>query len=80
MKRKALFLLAIASVVMLALPTKAWADGMNEALEESSIKKKGVTARWLPYSMQSYAHRYGSPRNWTIVLTCARVSCLVFSL
>ena len=51
MKRKALFLLAIASVVMLALPTKAWADGMNEAQKESPIKKKikGVTARWLPY-------------------------------
>ena len=40
MKRKALFLLAIASVVMLALPTKAWADGMNEAQKESPIKKK----------------------------------------
>lgn len=38
MKRKALFLLAIASVVMLALPTKAWADGMNEALEVTSVK------------------------------------------
>ena len=37
MKRKALFLLA-ASIVMLAVPTKAWADGMNEALEVTSVK------------------------------------------
>ena len=37
MKRKALFLLA-ASIVMQALPTKAWAGGMNEAHKVSSAK------------------------------------------
>ena len=38
MKRKALFLFAIASFVMQALPTKAWADGLNEAQEVTSVK------------------------------------------
>lgn len=37
MKRKALFLLA-ASIVMLALPAKAWADGSNEAQKAASVK------------------------------------------
>ena len=38
MKRKALLLFAIASIVMLALPTKAWADGSNEAQKVTSVK------------------------------------------
>ena len=38
MKRKALLLFAIASIMMLALPTKAWADGSNETQELTSVK------------------------------------------
>ena len=38
MTKKNLFMLAIASIVMLALPAKAWADGLNEAQKVTSVK------------------------------------------
>lgn len=38
MKKKSFILLAIASIVMLAVPAKAWADGSDEAQEVTSVK------------------------------------------
>ena len=38
MKREALFLFAIASIVMLALPIKVSADSLNEVQEVTSVK------------------------------------------
>ena len=55
MKRKALFLLA-ASIVMQALPTKAWADGMNEAHKASGVKT-------LPYPLATEPIPASLPQN-----------------
>ena len=38
MKRKALLLFAIASIMMQALPIKAWAGGLDEAQKVTSVK------------------------------------------
>ena len=54
MKRKALLLLAIASFVMQALPIKAWAGGLDEAQEATSVKT-------LPYPLENT--NKGQPYN-----------------
>lgn len=56
MKRKTLFTLATASILMLSLPLRAWADGSNEVTEDSCLQTQSypLATEAIPASEMTY--------------------------
>ncbi len=56
MKRKTLFTLAMASILMLSLPLRAWADGSNEVTEDSCQQTQSypLATEAIPASEMTY--------------------------